>query len=160
MKKNHKVQGQSLVELIFSFFIMALIIVAIVGLATVSVRNSSYARNNTRARTYAQETIEWLRGMRDNLKWNQIRSKGVNNSKIYCVTSLGDFDIPGWSSSVNVVKDGCREDEIILNSGMFYRKLLLLRVDENTLDAKVTVYWNDEKGYHEVSVSTRLTNWN
>ena len=58
-------EGQSLYELVVAIAIMALFAMAVVSLATSSIQNSTYSKNQSLASSYAQEATEWLRGQRD-----------------------------------------------------------------------------------------------
>ena len=53
-------KGQSMFEVVIALFIIAMIIVGVVSLTTVSVSNSFF-KNKTLAGKYSQEAIEWLR---------------------------------------------------------------------------------------------------
>lgn len=137
-------EGQSLYEVVFALAVMVLIVVAIVGVAAISVRNSSYSSNRTLAERYAQEANEWLRQERD-ADWKAFLVRGPEGQvKTYCMTGLslveksGECNIPGT---------------------VFYREATLTRVNKDNLSSSILVYWTDAKGSHEVKLNTTLTNW-
>ena len=145
MKIDFYKKGQSLVELIIAFFVMALVVVAIVGLSTKSVRNSSFARDNSLARKYAEEGMEWVRNKR-NEDWSTLYGKGGSDSfNIYCLNSF-----PGTWHSGN-----CSD---YISNTIFARELGLRKNEDNALDIYVSVDWEDSQGDHEVKLETKLYN--
>lgn len=62
MKEN---KGQSLIEMVIALSIVIIIILALVGLITVSIRNATFSQNQALATKYAQEGIEEARRLRD-----------------------------------------------------------------------------------------------
>lgn len=136
-------KGQSLFEILFAFVIMSLIVVAIVGLATISIRNSSYSRNRTLAEKYATEAVDWLRQERDG-GWTQFADRALSGK--YCLVGLN------WN-----ISRSCEENESIAGT-VLYRTVELLGLD-NKIEAEVVVSWNDAKGLHEIKLSTLFSNW-
>jgi len=145
--------GQSLFEILFAILIISLIITAVVGLATVSIRNSVYAKNKTLATKYAQEAVEWCRLVRD--KSNKLWAHGGRSGepKIYCLQELTNVD--AWNPGR---PKPCGEQASPYITGTtFIRELSLLRIEEDShklINVKVTVQWNDAQGNHEVRVVT------
>jgi len=143
-KKNIFQQGQSLFEVIIALAITTVIIIAMVSLATNTIRNTSFSRDKTLATRYVQEAIEWSRGQRDS-NWDSFYlNAGVLN---YCLTDL-DFSQPG----------NCLPGSEIPTTN-FKREVKFTPIDSESVDTKVTVYWEDTQGYHEVISVTSLTNW-
>lgn len=146
--KNKYNQGQSLVELILAFFVMALVIVAIVGITTISLRNANSAKNNTLARRYAEEGMEHLRQLRDE-DWISFRNKAplVPNGASYCLNNLSNnLDISG----------GCSQ---AMTGLIFEREANMTRLNDNIVLAVVVVTWSDENGLSSVTISGRYYNW-
>ena len=167
-----KNQGQSLIEMLLAFFIMSLVVVAIVGLSTASVRNTSQARNNTLARRYAEEAMEWLRNQRD-INWNtfQRKAKNSNANITYCFMELSESGIKQWTDNVNNhFCDTADPLESVNKSTIFYREVTLIRGEDlaatledeskNIILVTIRVFWSDPKGEHEVELSSELNNWN
>lgn len=158
--------GQSLVELLMALFVVALVVVAVVGVSTASVRNSSFAKNSSEARRYAEEAMEWLRQRRDE-KWQTFRAKAgnPNNTKIYCLDVLPVDNTGQWNSNVN---QGC---DNIPNTN-FIRKVELVKgtatgetpdpniETDDVVYAKVSVTWTDSQGSHDIALTTQLYNIN
>lgn len=141
--------GQTLFELVFAFGIMALVVVAVVGMAIISIRNSSYSRNKTLAEKYANEAYEWIRNERDE-SWNDFKSKVGG---VYCAPSLPTSinDLSG------VACDELNDNQKIQNTVLF--RNVGLSWDENDVKVVITVFWNDSKGKHETNLTTVLGNW-
>jgi len=142
-------KGQFLVELIIAFFVMALVVVAIVGLSTTSVKNSSSTRDKTVARKYAEEGMEWIRKRRD-VKWQSLWAHGGrDNFKTFCFNSF-PYSEGGW------VGGNCGDS--FISGTIFSRELRLQRGGEDALDVQVVVSWDDSQGSHEVKLETKLYN--
>jgi len=142
MKEGKTKSGQSMFEILFAFAIMALVVVAIVGMATVSIRNSSYSRNKTLAEKYAQEANEWLREQRDT-SWPDFADNV--NALPYCMNNLG-FSTLGVCS-----------DNVI--AGTPLSREVTLTAQGVNVEAKIVVYWTDSKGIHETNLITTYSNW-
>ncbi len=137
-------KGQSLFEVLFSIAIAALVMGAIVSLATVAVRNSSYARSKTLATRYLQQTSEWLREQRD-ASWADFYSKAGN---FYCLKNIS-----GWPG-----KGKCGSTDFITGT-IFVREVELQTSGTDTVVAEITVEWSDAKGLHTVNSIARYTDW-
>lgn len=147
--KNMTNSGQSMFEVVMAIFIMSLIIVGVVILATNSITNSSFSRNKTLAGRYAQEAIEWLRSQRDSDITTFIAKVPiVSTPYTYCLNTLA------WTNT-----GVCLSTEIITGS-IFRRETVLTKslISQKTvIEADVKVYWNDSKGYHEARSVTNFT---
>jgi len=140
-------RGQSLFEVVVAIAISALIIVAIVSLATNSIQNSSFSKNKTLAATYVQEVSEWLRGQRDS-------DMGVFSSHVetpvWCFQDL-TWNLPG----------ACGENNKIAETQFTRQAVFTITTEggKNFIESNVTVSWTDPKGIHQVSSSTNLSDW-
>jgi len=156
--------GLSLLEVVFTVGIVALIVTGVVSLSTLGVRNAVFSRNNSLATRYTQEALEWLRGERD-AGWGSfignIESDPTNNT--FCIDSSPPS---AWNNGA------CASTETI-PSTIFLRQVIFTCYDSidlsTTLDcglpnvdigeALVTVSWTDADKTHQVQSVTRLTNW-
>ena len=126
--------------------LIALVSVAIVGLATVSVRNNAFARNNSLANKYAQEAIEWLRSERDK-GWVAFSSHTHENENISCLTEIGE-----WQGA-------CEEGDTIPETNIKREFSLIKKSDPNRVTANVYMSWIDGVGDHKIKVVTDFTDW-
>ena len=132
-------------EVVIAIFIMALIIVGVVILATNSIANSTFSKNKTLAGRYTQEAIEWLRGQRDA---GMTLFKEKVSPTPYCLDTLV------WTNTGT-----CGDAEIVAGT-TFKRQLNLtesLISGKNVIEATVVVFWDDAKGNHEVRSVTNFT---
>lgn len=139
--------GQSLFEVVVALAITALIIVALVSLASNSVRNATYSKNNSLASTYAQELTEWLRSQRD------------ANMTVFTTNTLS----PTWCfPSLNWNYVGACNGGNPIAGTQFFRQATFTStlVNAKTLiQADVTVSWDDSQGTHSVKSSTNFADW-
>lgn len=149
MKQNASIYGQSLFEVVFTLAIIALITSAMVLLATFSIKNASYSRDKTLATRYTQETVEWLRGQRDE-NWTAFYSKiPLSPVQKYCLTS------PEWSS---LKMTSCGDSDFITGT-QFKRELEFPVRTLTSVSVKITIYWMDNQTFHESSIYTDFTDW-
>lgn len=145
-------KGQSLFEVVVALAIVTLIVVAIVSLATNSIRNASFARNKTSATRYSQEASEWLRGQRDN-DWDIFAARSAATPGIvWCLSTLS------WPGSA-----GSCGASTYIGETLFKREAVLSYPDPadlNNIQADIRTFWVDSQGDHEVKISTYLANWN
>ena len=146
--------GQSLFETVVAVGIISLILVAVVSLATSSVRDSSFARNDALATKYAQEGVEWLREQRD-ASWSTFVANTAN-------TCLGTLV---WGAGCTItgtifqrsISFNCLE----YDSGPPPTTMGLSCSDPqvNMVDTIVEVGWTDSQGTHNVRSVSTLTKW-
>jgi len=63
MKKQET--GQSLIEVLAALAVVIIVILALIAVVTTSIRNATFAKNQSLATQYAQEAIEKVRVFRD-----------------------------------------------------------------------------------------------
>ncbi|KKS95519.1 MAG: hypothetical protein UV71_C0006G0018 [Microgenomates group bacterium GW2011_GWC1_43_13] len=140
-------RGQSLFELVVAIAISALIVVAMVSLATNSIKNSQFSKNKALASSYAQQATEWLRGERDsdfvafknNVELSMYPSKRCLNNLVWTINQCGSE---------------------IMDGTPFKREVIFKYSDGDTvINADITVSWTDSGGTHDVRSSTNFSNW-
>jgi type II secretory pathway pseudopilin PulG len=153
MKFQKLNRGQSLFELVVAIGISALVIVVLVSLVSNALQNAAFAKNETLAGHYAQDTVEWLRGQRD----ADINSFVTNVSSSFGITKC--FNTLAWSA----VGPCDASDKI---SGLFVRQItfksinvVVSGVTKNIIEADITVSWTDSKGLHVVTNATDFSDW-
>lgn len=138
-------KGQSLFELVIAFGIAVLITTSLVKLVTISVKNSTFAKNQALSTRYAQEGMEWVRAERDK-DWNTLLTK--SSSPTWCLNTLT------WAA----VAGNCGSNT--MPGGLFTRMLGLSTSSGNaviTADVKVT--WVEDGITHSANVSSQFTDW-
>jgi len=145
--RNEK--GQSLFEVVFTLAIAALIITAVVSLATTSIRNSTFARNKSQATRLAQESTEWLREERDKdwVEFANRASSGAGTS--WCLKILS------WPGAAGT----CGGEDFVTATSIFIRETTLILVSSSNIQASIVVSWRDALGLHEVRQVTSYTDW-
>jgi len=158
MKKELLYSGQSLLEVIFALVLVGLVVIAIVGLSTISIRNNIYSRNKTLAKRYAQEAIEWVRKKRDVGPWAYFYSfSGDGSASTYCLSGLNSEFGNSWTLGPS---GSCASDEFISGT-TFIRELKLTKKvgQDDTVIAEVVITWNDGQGDHKSQITTEFTKW-
>lgn len=138
-------KGQSLFEVVFAIGVSALIITAVVVLASNAVANSTFSKNKALAGRFTQEAVEWLRSERDS-DWDTFYANAALTSR--CLPSLD------WSQ-----QGPCGPSDTLTANENFKREATFSVVDISNVEVKVRVYWEDGRGLHEVSTVTNFTDW-
>lgn len=132
-------KGQSLVEMIVAIAVMMVVVVSLISVATTSLRNASFSRDQSLATKYAQDAIENVRAYRDQNPWRTFTSNCETILTGIVLPSPFSFS-PGLDCYVPGGVDNCSEAE-------------------QNCEVKVVVSWADAKGTHKSELTTRLTNW-
>lgn len=144
-------KGQSLFELVVALAISALIIVAMVSLASTAIKGAAFSRNKTIAARYAQEATEWLRGQRD-ADPELFSEKAL--IPVWCLNTLS-WDNQGPCSSDSVIGDTrfTRTLTFTLSS------VDVGGVTKTLTTADVSVEWGSGAELHEVRTTTDFADW-
>lgn len=158
--KIKNIKGQSFVEIIFAFGMMALVVAAVVGLSTVSIRNAAYSKNQTQAENLSQQALDFLRSQRD-ISWASLKSRTNWDTgteyELYCMNDVV-LSLSSFSSGA------CPSDSFV--DTIFKRQVTLTYTEDDSnstkqfIEVEVEVSWLDAKGTHILSHTTVLTNWN
>jgi Tfp pilus assembly protein PilV len=133
--------GQSMYELVVAIAIVALTLLAFVGLIISSLSASNYTRQKSLANSYVQEAMEWLRTQKDE-DWNSFYSQAASHASGFCMGTLS------WSGG------GCS-----ISGSEFERRAYFTVSGGDTVEARVEVTWQDARGVHTSESSTNFTNW-
>ena len=141
--------GQGLFELVVAMGIGVLVMTSLVKLITVSIKNTTFAKNQSLATRYAQEGIEWIRGQRD-VSWSTLLTYSSDDANpTWCINTLNWNTHSVCSSTIS--------------STIFSRKLTLDKTSNSNVDlieATVVVDWPDGNITHNSKVSIQLSNRN
>lgn len=143
MKNN---QGQLFLEILMAIAVVGVILIAVVGLVTQTVSNTSFSENKSLGNHYTQEAVEWIRGQRDG-DWSVFYARAGVSGTTFCFNDLH------W------VNGGvCALNEMIIDTP-FYREVTLTSLGANAVEVLVVTRWSDGSGDHEARVTTEITNW-
>jgi type II secretory pathway pseudopilin PulG len=140
-------RGQSLFEVVLAIGISALIITALVSLASSSIQNANFSKNKTLAANYAQEATEWLRGQRD-LGFTNFGLNVQQGSPVMCLNQL-NWAIGPCSGST-------------ITGTLFTREVTFANADfggKTIIKADIVVSWTDSKGSHKTISATNFSDW-
>ena len=88
--------GQAMVEAIVAFAIVMVAIVGLVDLSKRSVTSSGISQRESRATSYLNQGMAWVRGQRDTLGWSGFSALA---GQIYCL-EVDDLALANWSTLV------------------------------------------------------------
>lgn len=128
MKK--KTSGQSLIEVLAALGVVVLVILALITVTTISIRNATFAKNQSLATSYAQELIEEARNLRDS-----------DREAFFTDESLCDLAPDSDSAPPFTLERICT------------------LVGGDKMQVLATATWTDSKGDHQSELYTELTKW-
>lgn len=153
MRRSCK-NGQSLLEVVISVAIAAILAIALVTTTLITQRTSESAKNNTIATKLAQDGIEQIRVFRDRNGYDLL----INGS-CYVVSTITNAD---GTRVWKLYTSPCPELKQIDNMA-FYRKLSIENNPSdplgNTKLIKVEVTWQDPQGNQSIKSETILSQW-
>ncbi len=163
MSKNSQ-QGFSLLEVIIAIFIVAVGLVGILGLASISLKGPLLSRSRLIASGLAQEGIEVVRDMRrSNLEWSDWEwySSAIATSTEQ--NHLVQYDSSGLMSySDTPLKFDPSSGLYQYDSGSnspFYRRLTLKKISYEQVKVVVEVKWQVRGNWYYIITEDRLWNW-
>lgn len=142
--------GQSLIELLVALTLMMLLVVAVVGLATVSVKTSYFAKKETAAKRYAEELVEWLREQKKSDWTSFLFDKSTTEGQVYCFNTSPIASWPSVGVCSNATLDGMYKREVTLSRSL----------DNSSVVVTVVVSWEDSSGLHETKLVSNFANPN
>ena len=159
---HNKNKGFSLIEMVITVGIIAIIIVALATMGIFTLKKASESNNKSRALRFAQESVEGIRYYRD---VNKTAFGGliVSSTSGNYVLEMGTADV-GWNlkTSVDALggsataenKGGC-QDPVLDNSfklktdcdkilePYFKRTIEVTSVDTDFVNFRITVWWEN-----------------
>jgi type II secretory pathway pseudopilin PulG len=147
--KSKKSGGQSLLELLVALTLIMLVVVAVVGLAAVSIKASYFAKRETASKRYAEEAMEWLREYKKN-NWHDLLANKAD-------ADPGDIDF--CLNNLNFSTAGACTSFL---GGIYKRELKIYKYDLNPpqkpkVDVEVLVSWSDSSGNHLTRLKSIFT---
>ena len=136
-KKEPKSQGQTLIEMLLAVSIAALVLIGLTKAVVIGLRNARFAKNQSLATQYAQETMEKIRVERDQNNWN-----GFKSNCTFGLSPLSD------SNFIRDLQCECYIDENPTGD--------CSNVDVNKMKVTVTISW----GSHQSELISYFTKWN
>ncbi len=131
---NIKNQGFSILEVVVSVGIISIILLSIALLSTKSLQMTQMAQMRQKAIMYSRQGIEMIRNDRETTAWSVFLNEKLDE---YLNSMSFRTPEPG-----------------------FFRTVSFIINDENTsVEIKCEVTWQDSKGDHSVSQTTKLTRW-
>jgi Tfp pilus assembly protein PilV len=137
---NNKKSGMMMIEVLLALSIVVLVLVALTAAATVSIRNTTFAKNTVLANSYVQQGIEKAREARDR----------ADNWDEFITNFSGD---KGLDSDLNW--NGCGS----ANVGIFTRCLNFNNSLADKSLVRVNVSWSESGRNHSSEASVILSKW-
>lgn len=141
MKNKKNQQGQALFEVVMAVGVILILIIALISVATLSLFNAQFSRNQSLATKYAQEALEKIRAYRDNNSWEDF----VANCE---TVELG-------------IEEELSEKNFSLERDCYLNEEnpdLDCMIDTDECQVKIEVFWTDSKGTHKSELKTKLNN--
>ncbi len=152
-------RGQSIVETVIAAALISVAVIAALSLANHSQKQNIYAKNLSAAELFASQTLDWIRGQREQLGWATLAAKAELDSQgeaaIYCLSEL-----PGTDSDFTELEPSvCATDSFIPNT-RYIREITVdtTRVGEGILTVISTVTWQEQE-VRTATLELELASW-
>jgi len=147
-RKNFRVEGQSLIEVVVALGVVLLVVIALVQAVTTSIKSADRAKKTAQAASYCQEGMENIRAYRD-AGWTTFSSRvGPNVGD----TSI-NYDLPGSIPAATA----CPSTPNLVNT--FTRCVKFERSATEKVKIILTVSWADSSGTHKSDLISYFTKW-
>lgn len=162
MNENKYNQGQTVIEVLVSLFIITVGIVGTLMLANYSIQAGTQSRERVQASVLAQESIEVVKNIRDT-NWIKM-ANGVTGVTWNSNLPVGPVVDAAYSNSFPINTIGHLNGLTGANGALtnFARTTIIDEVNPANPDKKqVTciVSWTDSRGLHKVTAIDYITNW-
>lgn len=146
MRKN---SGQSLVEVIVAVGMMALLLVALLALITLSIKNSRVAQNHADAVALSQGGVELMRAYRD-----------YSFTALQSAVRLTAYPLPSDWVVENGLSGDCDTQSYTVSENFARCALVDLTEGEtDSIDVVITTYWQEGASQKSVNQTARLSQW-
>lgn len=160
-----KVKGQLLVEVLVAATLLVLVLVAVTGLVVQSIKAANQAKNKVLATRYGQEAIEWFKGYRDWMGWDNFYDElanddaGTPNEVVYCLEASlrPPISATDFSPFTNYTDVGS------CTLGPGFTKVATVNLNppgagpQQAINVSLTVWW--DSGQNSVTLASRLSRW-
>lgn len=147
-----KINGSSMVEILIAILFVSLVAVALLRLAVINVSTSSYSIQRSQAEDYAKQTLEWLRNEKER-DWQTFYNHGTYT---WCMPTLTSSS---WDSlNIKDCSPTLLADKI--PGTVFIREVENTQESASIVGVKVIIFWNDARGYHEITKNAEFSNEN
>lgn len=164
-------KGQNLIEITIAMAAIGIVLGGLVIVTLTGLKNSQFAQNQSKATKYAQETIDQIRSIRDQIG-SHVRINSFNDSgdPITLEVSFNDevltddskctFLTPCYFSldidnSLQEIR-GTSTEISLPNDPQLTREIKLQKDGDGIPQLTVRIIWTDSKGLHESNLQTYL----
>lgn len=153
MKKKQLDKGFTLLEILISGAVLALVMVGLATLMTYTMKSDSQARTRSYATELAQSRIDFFRQERSILGWGGLSS--VLETRTYCLNGVNSFST---SVSNNIFSslptgDNCPFAPVSGDISMQIKQVASVEVDADEINVEIIISWLNDAG-EEVFVNS------
>lgn len=138
--------GQTLLEIVITVGVVAVILTALVSAVTASLRYGVASRSRSRAIKYAQEGLELARAYRDTSGWDTFLERSGTGTKNWCLDENGI-----WTEDTT-------SDCPLSEDSLFGRTVTYIWNDP-LMSVLVSVAWGEKNEAQTVNLQTYFTQW-
>lgn len=135
-------QGQSLLEVLIALGVLVLVVIALMGATTDSLRNVQFSRDKALATRYVQEAVETYRTYRNDSGWSALVSGCETKGTIWSPSLPTRFD---WTVDCYIPDTGLPPSAC--------------DAANSTCEVALAVTWTSAGQTHQSSLTTRFTDW-
>lgn len=152
MNHNYVRNGYLLIEVLISVVLIATTLTALVSLQRRSLSISDTSRNESVATRYAQESIEWIRKIRDEEGWIPFE-QALSPSKDFCLNQELEHTFTNFLS----LPSDCTGQALLQQ---IFTRTMHITITAGQANIVSEVSWQDGGRTHKTTKQTILYSWN
>ncbi len=157
MNKHQRLQaGFGLLEILIASAVLAVVLVGLIGLFSMTIKSDAQARNRLVASELAQEGLDFIRQERQTLGWLVLKQALENNNprvnSLYCLSDLTQFSSSLDDNVYDIFTAGADCSYSLEQTGAnatFKRVGKVVSLNDDQMELQVRVSWQADR-----SVST------
>ncbi len=160
--KMRKQNGFTLIDVIVAIFIMAVALMAIIGLANYALTTAAVSKDRVIASGLAQEGIEIVRNIRDSQDdWDDWYTNGISTGDY--LAQYNNSSLISYSSLPLRIDSTGHYQYSSGNNSIFYRKISITKnpsgSEPNEIKVTAEIKWSEKGKQYSLTAEDRLWNW-
>ena len=143
-----------MVEVVVSAALIFTAVVALLSLATTSLKGTGFSTNKSKATKLANEEMELIRSYRDSAYWSTFKNGIIDpDSGNLCTGTDCYIEVSDGGNALSMTTDGPEAE------GNFSRHFTAAELASDRLQITVHVRWDSRGETQEVTISSVFTDW-
>lgn len=161
-------QGSTLIEVLIATMVVVLVLVALSQSFTLVLRNQRNSMSQQQATKYAQQSLEWVRQVRDTIGWQDfysaVNADAIAGRTTHCMPTIPATTTLAAYQALTDDAGGCVSTNVIQNEqsqNSYLRKIVVTVVGAgaDNIQAVATVSWTNGTTTLDSQITLVLRKW-